>query len=251
MESMEEVVYCDPFDGKKYGYFMKLEHCGRYIFSKDFVLKNNIKSVLDISSATGYGTEVLSKVCNNVVGVDKNEEYLKLARRRKIKNAKFLKHDFNFGILKSEKVDLIVSFETIEHIENTENFMKSIQKNLKKNGYLLLSVPNEKYEQLDEFGNIVYLYHKHVFSKNQISKLLAEHGFEVIDLLGQSLCNMIISNEHTLKHEMKGLYNKKLLNKYNYSKRAIEMNSYIYAYPNHILIDESYSYIYICKFIGK
>lgn len=248
---MKKVEYCDPFDRKKVDYFIKLEHCGRYVFARDFILKKNLATVLDIACANGYGTEILAKVCDKIIGVDKNDKYLKIARKRKIKNANFVLFDINSNILENEKVDLIVSFETIEHIENTKNFMKSIQSNLKKGGYLLLSVPNEKYEQLDQFGNIIYPYHKHIFSKKEIINLLNEYGFEIISILGQSLSNMIVSNEHTIKHGMQDLYDKKFLSRRRYSKCAIIMNSYIYAYPCDTLIDKSYSYIYLCKFNGK
>ncbi len=245
---MVEVEYCDPFDKQKYGYWMKLEHSGRYIFARNFI-KDNLKNayVADISCATGYGTEYLSDVCNKIDGYDLRNENLKLALKRKIKNADFFQVDFNKEVLNKKKYDAVISFETIEHIEQTEKFLKSLQNILKIGGYLLISVPNYKYEQLDEKGNIIYKFHKHVFKKEDIVKLLNEHSFEIEKILGQSLCNMIVSKEYELKHGDLNIYNEKLLNKYNYSKDAIIMNSYIYAYPNDLLIDESYSYIFICK----
>ncbi len=245
---MEEVEYCDPFDGKKYDYWMKLEHAGRYEFAKNFICEN-VKNgkVADISCATGYGTKLLANVCEQIDGYDLRKEYLKLAEKRKIKNANFYEIDFNKQLLKDKKYDIVVSFETIEHIENTENFIKSLKNIVKKDGYLILSVPNPKYEQLDEFGNIIYKYHKHVFSKEQILKLVSDFGFETKQILGQSLCNRIVSNFHNLRHERAESYNKKLLNKYKYSKQAIVMNSYLYSYPDEVLIDDSYSYIFICK----
>jgi len=245
---MEEVEYCDPFDGKKYGYYMKLEHAGRYVFARDFIEENKVKTVADISCATGYGTALLSAFSEKIIGIDNNEQYLKKAKKRKIKNAEFILHNFNDGVLSSDnKVDLVVSFETIEHIENTANFVESLKYMISKNGHLILSVPNPEYEEVDELGNIVYPFHKHIFSKEEVIELFTKNGFELKDVYGQSLCNMIVSSQHELKHNKSEKYNKKYLNKYNYSPKSVEMNSYIFAYPNKVLTDLSYSYIYIFK----
>lgn len=245
---MEEVEYCDPFDGKKVDYWMKLEHAGRYEFAKNFI-KENIKDgkIADISCATGYGTELLASVCNHIDGYDMRNEYLEKAKKRKIKNATFYEIDFNKEALKPNDYDVVVSFETIEHIENTDNFLKSLKNIVKKNGYLILSVPNPKYEQLDENGKIIYKYHKHVFTKEQIINYLTNIGFKIEHILGQSLCNMIVSNFHNLRHERTESYDKRLLNKYKYSKKAIIMNSYLYSYPDEVLVDDTYSYLYVCR----
>lgn len=245
---MEEVEYCDPFDGKKYDYWMKLEHAGRYEFAKNFISENLKNSnIADISCATGYGAELLASVCAHVDGYDLRSEYLAKAQKRKIKNASFYQIDFNKEVLKNRKYDAVISFETIEHIENTDNFLKSMQNIVKKNGFLIISVPNPKYEQLDENGNIIYKYHKHIFSKEQIIILLTKFNFKIERILGQSLCNMIVSNFHNLRHERKEIFDKKLLNKYNYGKKAILMNLYLYSYPDEILVDDSYSFVFVCK----
>ena len=245
---MEEVEYCDPFNGKKRDYFMKLEHTGRYVWARDFITKNNIHSVADITCANGYGTKMLSAVCEHVDGYDVNSDYLKLAKKRNLNNADFITCDLNKDGI-TNKYDAIVSFETMEHIDNTDNFVKTLSKAINNDGYLLLSVPNPKYELLDDNGNILSPYHKHILSKQQVVDLFEKQGLALQQVLGQSLCNHIVSNLHELKHNesLKQNYNAKLLSKHNYSKEAIIMNSYIYSYPDRINVDDSYSYIYVFK----
>lgn len=245
---MEEVEYCDPFDGKKYGYWMKIEHAGRYIFAGDF-LKNqkDVSLIADVACATGYGVEFLSKLFNNIDGYDSNIDYLNIARKRKIKNASFINVDFNSKVKIERQYDAIVCFETIEHIDNTKNFMFFLKNSIKKGGYLILSVPNKEYEQVDESGNILYKYHKHIFSKEKICQLLEKNHFSVKEILGQSLCNQIVSKEHVLKTTFPYICDEKFLNNHDYSKKAICLNARIYAYPDDILIDKSYSYIFICE----
>lgn len=249
---MEEVEYCDPFDGRKFDYYMKLEHAGRYIFAENFITKNKLKNIADITCASGYGTELLSKSCEHIDGYDVNTNYLLKAKKRKIPNADFYQVNLNDSLNIQKQYDLVVCFETLEHIENTKIFSQTLSKIIAPNGYLIISVPNPKFEELDENGKIIYKFHKHIFKKQHVIDLFCKLNFKLLDITGQSLCNTIVTNQHKLKHGVnKKIYNKKLLNKYNYKQEAIIMNSYIYAYPNDVLIDQSYSYIYLFKKMPK
>lgn len=55
------------------------EESSRYLF--DFIKKNNIKTVLEIGTAIGYsGSIMMAAGLEKLVTIDKNAEYLKLAR---------------------------------------------------------------------------------------------------------------------------------------------------------------------------
>ena len=58
-----------------------------------------------------------------------------------------------------------------------------------------LSVPNPKFEQMDEKGKILYKYHKKVFSKQKIKRLLEKYSFDLQQVLGQALVNQIVSKQ--------------------------------------------------------
>ena len=71
---LTSIEYCDPFNEEQY-YWMRVEHLGRYYY-----VLNNIDeglNLLDIACANGYGTKLLSKKCDSVTGIDKNEGYRK------------------------------------------------------------------------------------------------------------------------------------------------------------------------------
>ena len=53
--------YCNPFDGIPQDFFVKLEHCGRYLYAFDTISNTDI--VADISCAIGYGS------CNFMSGL--------------------------------------------------------------------------------------------------------------------------------------------------------------------------------------
>ena len=62
--------FCNPFDEKPQNFFMKLEHCGRYLYALNNISKKDI--VADIACATGYGSDLLTQKAKFVVGADIN-----------------------------------------------------------------------------------------------------------------------------------------------------------------------------------
>ena len=244
---MEEVEFCDPFDGKKGNYWMKLEHAGRYLFAADFVRQNGLENVADISCANGYGSQLLAKECKLVEGYDVNKKFINQAKSRKIDNANFFCKDFEKEKIADKCFDAVVCFETIEHIKNTQNLMRNLSNCVKKGGYLLLSVPNPKFEQMDEKGKILYKYHKKVFSKQKIKRLLEKYSFDLQQVLGQALVNQIVSKQSLFEKSHQKQNVEEVLLKPDYSSSAISLASRIYAYPDQNSIEESYSFIYICK----
>lgn len=63
-----KIDHCDPFDNVHCNYWMKLEHCGRYLFAADILAKANLHSVLDLACAEGYGSDILASRGLSVVG---------------------------------------------------------------------------------------------------------------------------------------------------------------------------------------
>ena len=95
------------------------------------------ESVLDIACGTGYGTKILSDKCLSIVGVDVSQDAIKYANRhyRSNSNIDFIKADI-FGY--NKKADIVVSFETVEHV--TGNIHDTIYKlvSLAKNKIITL-----------------------------------------------------------------------------------------------------------------
>lgn len=102
------------------------------------------KKVLDAACGTGYGTEILSWEAKEVHGVDISQEAIKHA----INNHSGLNisHETNdIRNIKGGGYDVIVSFETIEHIKDTGEVFKKFDSLLNDGGIIIFSVPlNEK-----------------------------------------------------------------------------------------------------------
>lgn len=121
------------------------DHLLRYKFASKYVKD---KTVLDIACGEGYGTNLLSKMAKKVTGVDLSRESIAKAevKYKTPKNIKFTQSDaLSFLKKGNKKYDVIVSFDTIEHIKKYDLFLALLCKSLKGEGILLLSTPEKKF----------------------------------------------------------------------------------------------------------
>lgn len=102
------------------------------------------KDVLDIASGEGYGSAAMAAVARSVVGVDISPEAIAHAR---VQYAGLGNLDFRQGSavsmpLPDSCVDVVVSFETVEHLREQEQMLAEIRRVLRPDGFLVMSSPN-------------------------------------------------------------------------------------------------------------
>lgn len=120
-----------------------LEHIHRYEFAKEFTGDR----VLDISCGSGYGSEVLLKDnthIKEIVGIDISKESIEYARLNyNLPGTSYHVDDCLNPNLHNiyGTFDTIISFETIEHFEGDELFVKNLFNLLKPDGTLIISTP--------------------------------------------------------------------------------------------------------------
>lgn len=120
-----------------------VEHLHRYAIANDFV---SGKIVLDIASGEGYGSHILSEKALKVIGVDIDVETIKSSREKYLKNnLKFLVGSADNIPVESNSIDVVVSFETLEHHDKHEEMLLEIKRVLKHDGVLIMSSPDKKY----------------------------------------------------------------------------------------------------------
>jgi GT2 family glycosyltransferase/ubiquinone/menaquinone biosynthesis C-methylase UbiE/predicted nucleic acid-binding Zn-ribbon protein len=122
---------------------MEIEHLQRYQ-SLLHVVKDKV--VLDAATGEGYGAFLLSQSAKAVVGVDINEETIIHAQSKYSKdNLTFIQASIESIPLDDQSFDVIVSFETIEHVheEIQRRFMKEVKRLLKPDGLFIISTPNK------------------------------------------------------------------------------------------------------------
>ncbi|MDR3371557.1 glycoside hydrolase family 99-like domain-containing protein [Rhodoferax sp.] len=150
-----------------HGRNIEIEHFHRYLQACEVV---NGKNVLDIASGEGYGSAMLAKKASKVVGVDISDDAIKHARSRyKNTNLEYLVGSCSDIPLPDSSIDVVVSFETIEHHDQHEEMMQEIKRVLRHDGFLLISSP-DKYHYSIEPG----------YSNQYHVKELYEHEFKQI-----------------------------------------------------------------------
>ncbi len=151
-------------------------HKGQLVYGEHIVRYEAImpivkgKTVLDIASGSGYGTEIIASQAKKVFGVDVDAEAVQYATTNYgKKNITFLHGDGIKIPLDDDAVDVVVSFETLEHIEDYEKFMAEVKRVLKPDGLLVLSTPNDK-----EFPEGAH-FHIHEFEQKELEKLVDKY----------------------------------------------------------------------------
>lgn len=100
-------------------------------------------TVLDVACGEGYGSEMLAQVALKVIGVDIDSETVSHAKNQyKAVNLDFYLGDCAHLPLDDACIDLVVSFETIEHHDMHTEMMREIRRVLRPEGVLLISSPN-------------------------------------------------------------------------------------------------------------
>lgn len=157
-----------------------LEHLHRYAVALNLVKD---KIVLDIACGSGYGTNILSTYSKKVCGVDIDESSINNAKKvyNKI-NIEFKAGSAVAIPYKDNFFDIVVSFETIEHIKEHDEMLKEIKRVLKKDGILIISTPDKAfYSDARNFNNQFHIkeLYEHEF------KELLEKYFSNIKFLKQ------------------------------------------------------------------
>lgn len=161
------------------------EHWHRYLYTTRFVKD---KVVLDIACGEGYGSFLFSTSnAKKVIGVDIDEEAVRNAKNSyKNSDLEFVNGDVTSIPIESNKIDVIVSFETIEHINEHQQklFLLEIARVLKPDGILIISTPNKlTYSDLPDYKN---KFHIKEFYVDEFLDFLRKK-FEYIELLGQRI----------------------------------------------------------------
>lgn len=117
-------------------------HLARYEFAAPLVRG---LTVADIACGTGYGSALLARAgAARVIGIDCDAGAIEYARSHHAeRNTEFVAADARRTPLADASADAIVSFETIEHVEDPERLLAEFARVLKPGGLLVLSTPND------------------------------------------------------------------------------------------------------------
>ena len=161
-----------------------LEHWHRYAFALPLARG---KRVLDAACGEGYGSALLAEHCGSVVGLDISEQAIAHAKSRYGDQSRLTFEQADVAKLEhlpDASFDLIVSFETLEHLAAQEAMLDGFARLLAPGGVLLVSTPDRlTYSDLPGFNNE---HHVRELYREEFEALLAPR-FAAIQLFGQKL----------------------------------------------------------------
>ncbi len=161
---------------------IQLEHVHRYLLAQEYAKD---KEVLDIACGEGFGSALLAKTARRVVGIDIAAEAVRHAAfSYRIDNVRFQQGSCSKIPLDSNSIDLVVSFETIEHHDEHKAMMVEIKRVLRPGGVLIISSPDKKeYSILPNYRNP---FHVRELFKEEFEDLIRAY-FKNLALLSQRI----------------------------------------------------------------
>ena len=162
------------------------EHIHRYAYATQFVQN---KRVLDLACGEGYGSYLLAKTAKSVVGIDIDNNSIKHARNKYIKqNLEFRVGSITEIPIDGERLfDVAICFEALEHIEDHQKLLSEVKRLLTPEGVFIVSTPNKTvYTDESQFNNP---FHVHELYFDEFRELFEKY-FKNVKFLGQRIyCN--------------------------------------------------------------
>jgi SAM-dependent methyltransferase len=143
----------------QHGELVHAEHLARYRLAAQLAPG---RRVLDAASGEGYGSGILAAAgADSVVGVDLDSKSVEHARARH--SGDFRVADVAALPFDDGAFDLVVSFETIEHVPDPSRALSELARVLAPDGLLVISTPN-KHEYLveNEFHTVEFTHEEFV-----------------------------------------------------------------------------------------
>ncbi|WP_048745176.1 methyltransferase domain-containing protein [Paenibacillus sp. P22] len=163
------------------------EHVARYELACRYA---EGKVVLDAACGAGYGSLMLQQAgASAVVGMDISEVSVqKAAHDYGRENIAFRAGDVNNLDVEDEQFDVVVSFETIEHIRHGSVWIKEAARVLKDQGLFIVSTPNRSVTNPGSYFDEKPLnhYHEYEYSSGEFFGELLKQ-FDLVELFGQTI----------------------------------------------------------------
>lgn len=152
-------------------------HIRRYELALEIAQRTRAQTVLDAACGTGYGSVLLTSLGSiSYTGVDIDARAVEYASKRYGNSSVHYRCGSALDLdVSSGSQDIIASFETIEHIEDTKTLLQAYARVLSDRGLLIISTPNK-------LGPTPY--HVHDFDRESFMEALSDE-FDVIRMYGQ------------------------------------------------------------------
>jgi GT2 family glycosyltransferase/SAM-dependent methyltransferase len=149
---------------------VEFEHFHRYCIARDICTG---KDVLDVASGEGYGSALLAGVARHVTGLELDADSVAHAKAGYIlPNVSFFEGDAHELPFADASFDVVVSFETLEHLRDQRRFLTETKRVLRPGGTLVISTPDRHVYSAP--GQPVNPYHVLELAHPEFDSLLGE-----------------------------------------------------------------------------
>ncbi len=186
-----------PFSGERLtaavaGHQVEIEHYHRYLLARDFCRD---RDVLDVASGEGYGTALLAQVARSAVGVEIDPAVVAAARAEFARpNLRYEQGDARALPLPDASVDVVVSFETLEHILEQDVFIGELRRVLRPGGLLVMSTPDR--DVYSAAGMPPNPYHVLELTRAEFEVLLRRHFAHAVFAMQRPLIGSVVIGAH-------------------------------------------------------
>ena len=209
---------------------LALEHWHRYLWASEFVANKN---VLDIACGEGFGSNFLAKRAKSVLGADISEQTVLHAQNKyKQDNVEFRQMSADSIGLEDKSMDVVVSFETIEHVDAStqEKAIKEFSRVLKDDGLLFITTPGIKSPLHCKYNE----FHIKECSYEEFEALLSKQ-FKYVRIIGQSIYNASAIGDSEIGAKVLS----RKFDKYDQAhEHDVQLDKYLVAVCSNTAIDE-------------
>jgi len=175
----------------------------RFRLTRDSV-KLEGKKILDFGSGNGAQTVEFANSDCTIFALDINGDSLEvlknIAVKEKYKDIHVIDYDADIIPLKTNSIDLVISYEVLEHVRNENESLSELYRVLKPGGEMVFSVPNKwwifethgAYLPILPWNRIPFfswlpkfIYSKYAkartYTKHSIKRIFERNGFSVIN----------------------------------------------------------------------
>lgn len=134
------------------------------------------KKALEIGCGTGHWTKFFSDEGFEITGIDLSGKMLRVAIKKNIENAKFLRGDAQSIDFPNESFPNVFVMTTLEFVNDTVKAIDEIYRVLKPGGYLLVAGLNETSKLGDDKDESTIYQNAEFFNKYSMMELLERFG---------------------------------------------------------------------------
>lgn len=190
--------------GVKNNFLQNLWHSHKIKLAKIIIEKRQFQNCLDVGCASGFMISEISKVFTRAkyFGIDIYDKAIDYAKKT-YPNINFQVASASRLPFKSNYFDLILFYETIEHVQDPGECLKEINRVLKSRGTLVLTMDSGSllfrivwFIWENTKGKIWKGAHLHPFNHHQLEKIIKDAGFiikkKIFSFLGMEVTFILV-----------------------------------------------------------